>query len=107
LIAGKVWPIIQRALQKRFCDSPGQLRDRAYSMPKALRQIINAAERATSPMILLGINCGFGNNDVGTLPLSAVDLGRRLDKLPSAPKTGIDRALPAVARKTVEATGTR
>jgi integrase len=41
-------------------------------------------------MILLGINCGFGNGDCGTLPLSAVDLERGIIDYPR-PKTGIPR----------------
>jgi integrase len=41
-------------------------------------------------MILLGVNCGFGNNDVATLPLSALDLGRGWIDYPR-PKTGIAR----------------
>lgn len=41
-------------------------------------------------MILLGVNCGFGNNDCATLPMSAVDLDRKVISFPR-PKTGIDR----------------
>jgi integrase len=41
-------------------------------------------------MILLGINCGFGNADCGMLPLSAVDLNSGWINYPR-PKTGIPR----------------
>jgi integrase len=41
-------------------------------------------------MILLGINCGFGNADCGSLPLAAVDLERGLIDFPR-PKTGVPR----------------
>jgi integrase len=41
-------------------------------------------------MILLGVNCGFGNDDCGTLPLSALDLERGWLNYPR-PKTGIGR----------------
>jgi integrase len=44
-------------------------------------------------MILLGINCGFGNSDCGTLPLSALDLERGWLDYPR-PKTGIARRCP-------------
>jgi integrase len=44
-------------------------------------------------MILLGINCGFGNADCGTLPLSAVDLEAGIIDYPR-PKTGIPRRCP-------------
>src|SRR5262245_33039036 len=41
-------------------------------------------------MILLGVNCGFGNADCGTLPISAIDLGEGWINYPR-PKTGIPR----------------
>ena len=44
-------------------------------------------------MILLGINAGFGNNDVGTLPFSCLDLDRGWVAFPR-PKTGIERRCP-------------
>jgi hypothetical protein len=47
-------------------------------------------------MILLGINCGFGNADCGNLPLSALDLDGGWVEYPR-PKTGIAR-LPALQR---------
>jgi integrase len=44
-------------------------------------------------MILLGINCGFGNADCATLRLSHVDLNRGWINYPR-PKTGIPRRCP-------------
>lgn len=44
-------------------------------------------------MILLGINCGFGNADCGQLPLTAVDLDAGIIDFPR-PKTGIPRRCP-------------
>jgi integrase len=44
-------------------------------------------------MILLGINCGFGNADCGTLPIPAMNLPRGLIDFPR-PKTGIPRRCP-------------
>lgn len=44
-------------------------------------------------MILLGINCGFGNNDCATLPLSAPNLDGGWVEFPR-PKTGIARRCP-------------
>src|SRR5262249_44712270 len=51
------------------------------------------ATRPMRAMILLGINCGFGNADCGTLPLSALDLDGGWVTYPR-PKTGIDRRCP-------------
>jgi integrase len=41
-------------------------------------------------MILLGVNCGFGNTDVASLPLKALDLEKGWANFPR-PKTGIER----------------
>jgi integrase len=41
-------------------------------------------------MLLLGINCGFGNTDCGMLPLSAVNLSQGVIDFPR-PKTGLLR----------------
>jgi integrase len=44
-------------------------------------------------MILLGVNCGFGNSDCGTLPRSALDLAGGWVNY-HRPKTGITRRCP-------------
>jgi len=51
------------------------------------------AGAALRAMILLGINCGFGNADCGRLPLSALDLDRGWVTFPR-PKTEIARRCP-------------
>ena len=58
-----------------------------------LRAIIKAAPMPLKAMILLGINCGFGNSDCATLPAKAVDLQADWVRFPR-PKTGIDRRCP-------------
>lgn len=52
-----------------------------------------AASIQLHAMILLGINCGFGNADCGTLPLTALDLEAGSVNFPR-PKTGIPRRCP-------------
>jgi integrase len=58
-----------------------------------LRKILDTATQPMKAMIFLGVNCGFGNNDVGKLPLSALDLAGGWIDFPR-PKTGIDRRCP-------------
>jgi integrase len=58
-----------------------------------LRTIIDAAGVPLKAMILLGINCGFGNHDCGTLRLPAVDLKRGWVEHPR-PKTAVERRCP-------------
>jgi integrase len=55
-----------------------------------IRLLLAAAGTPMQAMILLGINCGFGNSDCGNLPLSAVDLDAGVIDYPR-PKTGIPR----------------
>jgi integrase len=55
--------------------------------------LIDAAAQPLKTMLLLGVNAGFGNSDVGTVPLSTVDLkGGWLSY--ARPKTGIARRCP-------------
>jgi integrase len=58
-----------------------------------LRRILGAAGTPLKAMILLGINCGYGNSDCGNLPLSALDLDGGWVDYPR-PKTGIARRCP-------------
>jgi integrase len=69
--------------------------------PAEIRALINAAGPQLKAMILLGINCGFGNSDCGTLPLSRVDLDQGWHNYPR-PKTGVQRRCP-LWPETVEA----
>lgn len=62
---------------------------------------VPGAKPQLKAMILLAINCGFGNADCGTLPLSAVDLDAGWIDFPR-PKTGIARRCPTWP-ETVEA----
>jgi integrase len=68
---------------------------------KQIRQMIDTAGPQLRAMILLGINCGFGNSDCATLPLTAVDLQDGWITFPR-PKTGIGRRCP-LWPETVEA----
>src|SRR5262249_49167495 len=55
-----------------------------------LHKMLGAAGVQLRAMILLGINCGFGNADVGNLPIIALDLDHSTIDYPR-PKTGIAR----------------
>ena len=69
------------------------------------REEINGILEEAGPvmrgMILLGINCGFGNSDVANLPQSAVDLEKGWVTFPR-PKTEVPRRVP-LWPETVEA----
>jgi integrase len=58
-----------------------------------IHRLLGAASAVVRAQILLGINCGFGNTDCGSLPLSAIDWDNRMIDFPR-PKTGIPRRCP-------------
>lgn len=58
-----------------------------------LRRIIDSATNPMKAMVLLGINCGFGNADCANLPTAAIDLVGGWIEFPR-PKTGINRRCP-------------
>ena len=71
---------------------------RAQAGPKIieapeLRTIIEAAPTPLRAMILLGVNCGFGNTDVASLPRHALDLKNGWVDFARG-KTGIPRRCP-------------
>jgi integrase len=68
-------------------------RSRASRMfePGDIQALLGGAGRNLKAMILLGINCGFGNQDCATLPWSAI---RGAWVIHSRPKTGIERRCP-------------
>ncbi len=58
--------------------------------PEEIRPMIDAAGPRLRAMILLGINCGFGNHDCATLTFQALDLDRGWVAHPR-PKTAVER----------------
>jgi integrase len=60
---------------------------------RELQKMIKGAGQPLRSMILLGINCGFGNGDVAAVPIGALDLKGGWVRFPR-PKTGIDRSVP-------------
>ncbi len=58
-----------------------------------IQSLLKDASSILRAMVLLGINGGFGNRDVGLLPLAALDLDGGWINFPR-PKTGISRRVP-------------
>ena len=61
--------------------------------PHELHKLLDAATPPVRAMILLGVNCGYGNTDVAELPQSALDLDAGWADYPR-PKTGVPRRCP-------------
>lgn len=58
-----------------------------------LRKLITAARQPMRAMILLALNCGFGQSDIAGLPRAAIDLKASWIDFPR-PKTAIPRRCP-------------
>ena len=58
-----------------------------------IRSVLGKADPILKAMVLLGINCGFGNSDISHLPKKAVDLDAAWVNYPR-PKTHVDRKIP-------------
>jgi integrase len=58
-----------------------------------IRQLLSSTSPTMKALILLGINCGFGQSDCSHLPCSALQLDEGWLQYPR-PKTGIDRRCP-------------
>jgi integrase len=78
---------------KRILRAERQKKGPRMFEARHIRRIIKAADQPLRAMIMLGINCGFGNHDCGMLPISAVDLRGGWINYPR-PKTAIDRRCP-------------
>jgi integrase len=67
----------------------GELMFEAHQILK----IIDTADPVMRAMVLLGINCGFGNTDVASLPENAIDFKNGWVEFPR-PKTAVKRRIP-------------
>jgi integrase len=93
-------PGFKRPAKKTFRLHRAQQGPKLFTADE-IRRLLAAAGPSMRAMILLGINCGFGNGDCANLPLSALDLDRGWIDYPR-PKTGIPRRCP-LWPETVEA----
>ena len=87
----------EKAVMRRHRAQNGQRMLEA----EQLRALLGAADTQLRAMVLCGLNCAFGNHDIGTMPLSALDLDNGWVNYPR-PKTGIPRRCP-LWPETVEA----
>lgn len=66
-----------------------------------IRQILAEVNQPLRAMVLLAVNCGFGQSDIAHLPISSVDLDKGMIDYPR-PKTEVSRLCP-LWPETVEA----
>jgi len=82
-------PGFKRPTKKTFRVHRAQKGPKLFTADE-VRRLIDNAGTPMKAMILLGINCGYGNSDCGNLLLTALDLERGIIDYPR-PKTGILR----------------
>lgn len=75
---------------KRILRADRQSKGSRMFEARELRKLLKGADVQLRAMLLLGINCGFGNSDCGRLPHSALDLKNGWVNFPR-PKTAIER----------------
>ena len=81
-----------RPSAKMMCQARNGAGERIFEAAE-IRLILNASDLVMRAMVLLGINCGFGNTDVASLPQSAIDLEKGW-VIFSRPMTAIRRRVP-------------
>lgn len=88
----KYGPTFRKPSKKVLLKARNEQGERMIDPPD-LHRIMAASSVHMKAMILLGLNCGFGNNDCGMLPLKAFDSKRQWVTFPR-PKTSILRRIP-------------
>jgi len=68
----------------------GRKQDRTPFTWEQLEKLLSAADVTDSALLMLALNCGFGNSDIGKLKLCDVDLQNSTISHPR-PKTGVHR----------------
>jgi integrase len=85
-------PEFKESSQKVFRQARAKKGERLFEAAQ-IRAMLKSAKQPLRAMILLGVNCGFGNTDVAMLPRSAVDLDHGWIRFPR-PKTSVKRRCP-------------
>ena len=83
----------QRPSKKTIRQAKAKNGKRMFEAEECRSLLDNAQTPELRAMILLALNCGFGNADCAKLPLDAMDLKRGWVDYPR-PKTGVDRRCP-------------
>ena len=82
--------VIRKFRKNRSKKSHGRQQDRSAISWDELEKLFSAAGVVDTALLLLGLNCGFGNTDIGTLKLCDIDL-EAATVSHARPKTGVER----------------
>jgi integrase len=90
----------RKALRRHRGQEAAKHGEKLFSAAE-IKKLLDNSTPQLKAMILLGINCGFGNNDCATLPIRSLDLDGGWVNFPR-PKTGVARRCP-LWRETIAA----
>ena len=79
-----------RKFPQKAKNEHGKTQDRTPLTWEQIKKLLNTANPVDTALILLGLNCGFGNSDIGSLKLTEVDLDRGIIS-DHRKKTGVTR----------------
>ena len=82
----------RKTIRKHRAEKQQQYGKRMFEADE-LRTILDAASQPLKAMILLAVNCGYGQSDLASLPIAVVDLDAGWIDFPR-PKTGVHRRCP-------------
>ncbi|HBG27645.1 MAG: hypothetical protein A2Y10_10415 [Planctomycetes bacterium GWF2_41_51] len=82
--------VIRKFMKKSVKQGHGRKHNRSVISWEELEKLFSVAGVVDTALLLLGLNCGFGNTDIGTLKLCDIDLEAATVSHPR-PKTGVER----------------
>ena len=85
-------PSFKRPSKKVLRQARHQNGERMFEAHQ-LRKLLNAAKQPLKAMVLLGINCAFGQSEIAGLPIAAFDFEAKFVDYPR-PKTAVWRRCP-------------
>ena len=90
IVFGEEFRRPKRSAMRRHRQQKEQIHGKRMYEAAEIRRMLDAAPVHLKAMIILAVNCGFGNADCGSLPISALNLDGGWLDFPR-PKTGVER----------------
>lgn len=85
-------PAFKKPSKKTLRKARAEAGSKMFEAPE-IRALLERADGQLKAMVLLALNCGFGNSDIGNLPISAINLETGWIDF-ARPKTGVERRCP-------------
>ena len=93
IVFGEEFRRPKKSVMRRHRQQKEQIHGKRMYEAAEIRQMLDVAAVHLKAMILLAVNCGFGNADCGSLPIASLDLDGGWHGFPR-PKTAVERRCP-------------